>query len=87
MIITLFLNFVFILVTFVIGYLPTADALPSYVDTSLQYIFGFINSFDWLFDTTSLYICLFLALTIDAIHLLWVGGHWLLRKIPFLHIS
>lgn len=61
--------------------------LPDAFVSSVSYIFGFLNVIGFVISLPALYTVLALALTIEGLVIVWHIVHWLIRKIPFLHIS
>jgi len=69
------------------GFLPVSSQLPSIVSSSISLIFGYIQNFSFVFDVTAIAQAFGLALTIEGLVIVWHIVHWVLRKIPFLHIN
>jgi len=86
MIISFFLSTIYSLVNLIVGILPTGS-LPSGFSTGLSYLWGIMNTFSYVLPVDTILQALIVALTFDAVILVWHFIHWGLRKIPFLHIQ
>jgi len=67
--------------------IPSASLLPASFNESMTYIFGFLYGFDFLIPTAMIAICLSIAMGYAVVYMAWLGLHWVLSKIPFLHIK
>jgi len=86
MIFTIFLTFFYLIFNGLIALLPASAGLPSGFSTAFSWIFGFLWNFDYLVPVSTILTLLGLAFTFEAAVLVWKIIHWLIAKIPFLHI-
>jgi len=86
MIFTIIFTVVYNLLYLLVALLPTANPLPVVISSSVSYIFGFLWNFNFLVDVPTLYTILGLTLAFEVGVVLWHLLHWVLAKIPFLHI-
>jgi len=87
MIFTFIFTLFYIFLSGLIGLLPNSSPLPIAIDTSMRYVFGFLYAFDFLVSVQLILTVLGLSLAFEVILQIWHGIHWLIRKIPLLHIS
>jgi len=87
MIFTIFFNLVYFMLSMVISNLPTSSGFPDAFSDGFLYVFKFLYAFDFLLPVSVLVLCLSLVLSFELAIFFWHGIHWLLRKIPFLHMS
>lgn len=69
-----------------ISVIPTASPLPVYISSGFNYVFGFMGGFDFILPISQLPLALVIGLGYSLVVFTWAGVHWVLRKIPFLHI-
>ena len=86
MIFTIIFTIVYLLLSLLVSTLPIASALPSPIATSVVYLFGFLWNFNYIVDVPTLFTILGLTLGFELAIVAWHLIHWLLAKIPFLHI-
>lgn len=86
MIFTIFFTIIYLIFSSLLALLPTAGLLPTAVSSSMQYIFSLLWNFDYIISVPTLYIALGLVLSFEIAIVLWHAIHWLLGKIPFLHL-
>jgi len=85
MITTFFLLIVNTFVVFLLSFLPSGS-IPSGILTSLNYIVGVMNTFNWFFPLDTLFTVLGITIAYELIVLSYHFIMWILKKIPFLHI-
>jgi len=86
MIFTIFFTIVNIFLSLLLLALPDAPALPGVISTSVAFLWGFLWNFNYIVDVPTLFTILGLTLAFELGVVLWHLLHWLLAKIPFLHI-
>jgi len=83
----IFLNFFTIIVTAILGILPDGGAFPSSVGEAIGWIFAFLRSYDFILPYSTLMTVLTIGLVWELFLFVWWFVHWVLRKIPLLHIT
>jgi len=86
MIITLLLNLSYALVTGLLALLPTGGTFPEEWTEGIYTLWQGINAFSFIVPVEMFVTCLAIALAWDLFVFAWHLLHWLLRKIPVLHI-
>jgi len=86
MIVSIFLTFVNGFVNLVLGALP-AGHLPAIMTTGFAYFLGVANLFSYVVPVGHLLLAMTVVLAFDAAVLAWNFIQWVLKKIPFLHMS
>jgi len=81
MILTLFLNLIYGLILFVTQVLPTGQ-LPSSISDGINYFWGILNAFSYIFPVNALFLALLFAFTFDIAMMLWHLITWGLKKVP-----
>jgi len=81
MIFTLILNFFFLLITGLVGLLPTGN-LPAVIGTSFTYIVSIANEFTYVIPIPTLLEALGVVVVFDTAILVWHFVNWIIRKIP-----
>jgi len=81
MIVTVFLNFVDLFISGLLGFLPTGY-LPSGIESAILYFWGALNSFSYIFPVATLLEALLFVLAFDLALLLWHLVQWLIKRIP-----
>jgi len=84
MILTLFLNFGFLLVTGLFALLPSGS-LPPEILGGVNYFVGIVNSFSYVIPVGALFSAFALVVSVDIAILLWHFINWVIRKIPGMH--
>lgn len=87
MIFTIPITIIFFLISGLINLLPVSSGLPVAISQGFQYVFGFLYAFDFIMPVSSLILVLGLSLGFELAIQIWHGVHWILRKIPILHIK
>jgi len=87
MILTIPLTIVFFMLQGLISVLPFSSGLPDVLRDSFSFVFGYLYAFDFLLSVDVIIALLTLSLSFELAIQVWHGIHWLLRKIPFLHIN
>jgi len=85
MITTFLLIIVNTFVGFLLSILPIGN-IPSGILTSLSYIVGVMNTFNWFFPLDTLFTVLLITLTYELAVLTYHFVMWVLRKIPIMNI-
>lgn len=81
----------FILITvntfvgFLLALLPTGS-LPSGISSSMYYIFGVMNTFNWFFPLDTLFTVLAITVGYELVVMGYYFIMWILRKIPWFNI-
>jgi len=81
MIITLFLNFIYLLLQGLIALLPTGH-LPTQMTTAFVNMFGLLNTFNYVIPIVTIVEVVVLTLAIDGAIMLWHFINWAIRKVP-----
>jgi len=80
--------FILIVNTFfgvLLSLLPVGS-IPSGILSSLNYVVGVMNTFNWFFPLDTLFAVLLITLSYELAVVTYHFVIWLLRKIPFLNI-
>jgi len=85
MITSFFLNLLFGFFSLILGFLPTGS-LPAGFVSALNYFWSLMNSFSYLIPMDTILQAVLVVLFFDLVVLLWHFIHWILAKIPFLHV-
>ena len=86
MIFTIIFTIVYFLLDILVSVLPTASEYPAEISSSLTYLWGFLWNFNYIVDVPTLFRILGLTLAFELGVVLWHLSHWVLAKIPFIHI-
>jgi len=81
MILTLILNFFYLLVSGLLNLLP-AGHLPTVITSSFANIFSIANEFNYVIPIATLMEALGIVVAVDGAILLWHFVNWIIRKIP-----
>jgi len=81
MIITLFLDFIYLLLQGLIALLPTGH-LPTAMTTAFVSLFGLLNTFNYVIPIVALMQVVVLTLALDGAIMLWHFINWAIRKVP-----
>lgn len=87
MILTVLIYIVIGFIQLLILILPTGSGIPAEVWTMIHDLIANMLAWAWFFPVGDLLSALAIALTIDGFFFAWDGIHWLLKKLPFLHIK
>jgi len=86
MIFTIPLTIIYFTIVGLISLLPNAVSLPYAFTSGFQYLFGYLYAFDFMLSVQLVITLLSLSLAFELAIQVWHGFHWLLSKIPFLHV-
>jgi len=81
MIVTFVLNFFYNLLVYLANVLPTGF-LPQGINDAINYFWGALNAFSYVFPVVTLLEALSVVLVFDAAVLFWHIFQWILMKIP-----
>ena len=87
MIFTIPLTLVYLLLLGLISVLPVSSGLPDIISSSFAYLWGFLWNLDFVVPVSTLISLLSLTLGFELAIFTWDAVHWILRKIPMLHIK
>jgi len=87
MIFNFFFNFLFAILNGLISILPTGGSFPTEIASTLSTVWGYIKAYDFIIPTSAIVICLTISFSWITFVFFWKVIHWILRKIPFLHLS
>jgi len=80
MITAFFLNIFYSLIIFLLGLLPVGS-LPSDITTSLAYIVGVMNTFNYFFPIGALFSVLALSISFELAIMVFHFANWIYHKI------
>jgi len=86
MILTFLFNFFFDFLNGLINLLPVGS-IPTGIGDSLTYIVGVMNTFNWFFPLDTLFTVLGITVGFELVVVSYHFIMWILRKIPFFHIT
>jgi len=87
MIFNLIINFLFGIVTVLFSILPTGGSLPVSFTNGLSTLFMLVRSMSFILPLDTLAICVPLAFAWVLFVFAWDFFHWLIKKLPFLHMK
>jgi len=86
MIFTIPLTLLYLVFAGLLALLPTSVGLPSAIAISATYLFGFLWNLNYIIDIPTLIQVIGIQLGFEVAILLWHFIHWVIAKIPFLHV-
>lgn len=81
MIITLFLNFIYLFITGIESMLPHWS-MPASIVSSFAYFVGVVNQFNYVVPVAALFEAIAVVTAIDLAIMLWHLLNWAMRKVP-----
>lgn len=81
MITSTILDFLGLILNWVINLLPHSQGLPNVIETSFQYFFDLALGFQWIFPVETLLQILIYILIVEIALFTWGSLNWLLGKI------
>jgi len=87
MIINILISILFAIATAIVSILPTGGTFPPEIATGLASIYAGFKAWDFILPTSAILQCLGIGLSFWAFVLVWRAVHWIIRKIPWLHMT
>jgi len=76
----------YFLIAGMLAALPESSGLPAIIQTSFEYVFGFLYAFDFIMPVSTLLLILTISLAFEVAVQVWHGIHWIIQKIPMLNM-
>jgi len=87
MLIEALLYFFTTVITAILSILPAGGTFPPEIANAIGWLFSFLRSYDFIVPYDTLIACISIGLFWEVFCLIWWLVHWILRKIPVLHIT
>lgn len=87
MIVNIFLVVLFALINAILLLLPTGSALPAAFQSGLTTVWAWMKAMEFVLPLDALAVCVPIAFGWVLFVFTWEFIHWVLRKLPFTHLS